>query len=141
MLFLWVKVLHIVAMTAWFAGLFYLPRLFVYHAMTEEVEGQKRFTLMQRKLINVIMTPAATVTIISGGTMIYLLPAYMSMPWMHAKLVCVLILLMYHIQCYRFVDAFQKNQNIRSHRFYRFFNEMPTLLLVLIVILVVVKPF
>ncbi len=127
-------------MTSWFAGLFYLPRLFVYHAQTEDIEGKNRFNIMQRKLLNFIMTPAALVTVLSGWAMIDMLPMYLSKPWMHAKLLCVFILVLYHLHCYRLVRLFEENNNTYSHKFYRFYNEIPTVLLILIVILVIVKP-
>jgi len=140
MFYLWVKVIHIVAMTSWFAGLFYLPRLFVYHAETQDLLGQNRFNVMQRKLLHFIMTPAALVTILSGLTLLHMMPIYSHSAWMQGKLFCVLLLILYHGQCYRFVRMFQENKNRYSHRFYRAYNEIPTVLLLVIVILVVVKP-
>lgn len=138
---IWVKAFHIIFMVTWFAGLFYLPRLFVYHAMAEDTAGRERFKVMERKLYRGIMGPGAVLTV---GFGLWLLVAgwdvYRSMAWLHAKLGLVLILVAYHLWCGHLVKAFQHNANRRSHVFYRWFNEVPVLLLIGIVILVVVKP-
>jgi len=138
---LWVKAFHIVAVICWFAGLFYLPRLYVYHAMSEDQISRDRFKIMERKLFRGIMTPSAIATVVLGGWLISFNSSfYMSAWWMHAKLGLVAVLLVYHYFCWRFLIAFRDDSNIRSHTFFRFFNEFPVLLLVAIVILVVVKP-
>src|SRR5450830_1172001 len=132
MLYLWVKAFHIVRMVCWFAGLFYLPRLFVYHAQCEDIVSKERFSVMQRKLYRGIMGPAMialNLSIFSQGA------------WIHAKLTLVVILIGYHHMCGAQVKRFARGENTRSHVFYRWFNEVPVLILLAIVILVVVKPF
>ncbi len=139
---LWIKAFHIIAVITWFSGLFYLPRLFVYHAMTEDETGSERFKIMERKLYRGIMTPSAVVAIALGIWLITFNPAYyLQSGWMHGKLACVLILLAYHYACRHFLIQFRENRNTRGHVFFRWFNEFPVLLLLAIVILVVVKPF
>jgi protoporphyrinogen IX oxidase len=138
---LWLKALHIIAMVAWFSGLFYLPRLFVYHAMSDDLISIARFKVMERKLYYGITTPSAILTAIFGFWMIALYPqAYFTMGWMHTKLLLVFVLFCYHIYCGRLLKHFAKDANQHSHVFYRWFNEFPVLLLAGIVILVVVKP-
>lgn len=139
---LWVKAFHIVAMVAWFSGLFYLPRLFVYHAMSEDTISQERFKIMERKLYYGIMAPGALLTIILG---LWLLYAYAwslhkHTVWLYCKLGLVLILIIYHLYCGYLRKQFQKDQNQHSHVFYRWLNEIPTLLLIGIVILSIVRP-
>ncbi|UUY08946.1 protoporphyrinogen oxidase HemJ [Pseudomonas sp. J452] len=141
MLYLWVKALHIIALVCWFAGLFYLPRLFVYHAMSEDEASQQRFCVMERKLYRGIMTPSMIATVLFGGWLLYLNPAWLQMGWLHAKLLLVAVLIGYHHVCGAQLKRFARNENARSHVFYRWFNEAPVLLLLAIVILVVVKPF
>ena len=139
---LWIKAFHIVAIVCWFAGIFYLPRLFVYHAMSEDQASIERFKIMERKLFNGIMTPSAVIAIILGGWLIgYNAQYYMSSGWMHAKLFLVVLLILHHIACWIFLKQFKEDRNTRSHVFYRWFNEIPVALLIIIVILVVVKPF
>ncbi|MCB1653765.1 MAG: protoporphyrinogen oxidase HemJ [Pseudomonadales bacterium] len=141
MLYLWLKAFHIVSIVCWFAGLFYLPRLFVYHAMSEDQVSRERFKIMERKLFRGIMTPSAIATVVLGLWLIGFNPSYyMSSWWMHAKLGLVAILLLYHFACWRIMLDFRADRNTRSHVFYRYFNEVPVLPLVAIVILVVVKP-
>ena len=142
MLYLWLKALHIVAIVCWFAGLFYLPRLFVYHAMSEDQVSRERFQVMERKLYRGIMMPSMIATLIFGVGMITLNPALFSTGgWLHAKLALVVLLIGYHHLCGVQLKRFARNENTRSHVFYRWFNEFPVLLLLAIVILVVVKPF
>lgn len=139
---LWIKAFHIIAVICWFAGLFYLPRLFVYHAMTEDEVGRERFRVMERKLYRGIMNPSLALTILFGGWLIALNPAYyLQAGWMHAKLTLVVLLLVYHHFCGRYLRDFRDDRNRHSHVFYRWFNEAPVLALIAIVILVVVKPF
>lgn len=139
---LWVKAFHIVFMVTWFAGLFYLPRLFVYHAMATDDTGIERFKVMERRLYYGITTPGAVVTIALG---IWLLLAgwegYREAGWMHAKLALVALLVAYHLYCGKLLADFHRGRNRRSHRWYRWFNELPLLLLVGIVVLVEVRPF
>ena len=141
MLYLWLKAFHIIAVVTWFAALFYLPRLFVYHAMAEDTISQERFKLMERKLYRGIMTPSAVVTVTLGIAMLVVNPAWLSMGWMHAKLFLVVLLLGYHHACGRLLKRFAADDNRHSHKWYRWFNEAPTLVLVGIVLLVVIKPF
>ncbi|MCZ7598661.1 MAG: protoporphyrinogen oxidase HemJ [Gammaproteobacteria bacterium] len=136
---LWLKALHIIFMVTWFAGLFYLPRLFVYHAMSDDDASIERFKVMERKLYYGITTPGAVLTVVFG-TWLWLGYGF-SGGWLHAKLALVAVLIGYHLWCGRLVRLFLDDANTRSHVFYRWFNEFPVLLLVAIVILVVVKPF
>lgn len=136
---LWIKAWHIIFMVTWFAGLFYLPRLFVYHAQTEDSTGSARFKIMERKLFFGIMTPGAVLTIVFG---MWLWQGYgISGGWLHAKLTLVAILIAYHIYCGKLLFDFKHDRNRHGHVFYRWLNEFPVLLLAGVVILVVVKPF
>lgn len=141
MLYLWLKAFHIIAVVTWFAGLFYLPRLFVYHAMSNDSISHERFCIMERKLYRGIMQPSMVATLLLGGSLLYLNPGWLSMGWMHAKLTLVLVLLGYHQLCGAQMRAFARGENTRGHVFYRWFNEVPVLFLLAIVIFVVVKPF
>ena len=141
-MYLWIKALHIISMVCWFAGLFYLPRLFVYHAMSEDKTSIERFKVMERKLLRGIMNPAMIATIIFGVWMIVLnWQAYKSAYWLHAKLTLVVLLIIYHHMCVVYRKRLERDEDTRSHVFYRWFNEAPVLLLLGIVILAVVKPF
>jgi putative membrane protein len=136
---LWIKSLHIIFMVAWFAGLFYLPRLFVYHAMSDDHPSIDRFKIMERKLFFGIMTPGAVLTIIFG---LWLMLGYhIDGGWLHAKLALVVVLILYHIYCGKLMIDFKHDRNRHGHVFYRWLNELPAVLLIAIVILVVVKPF
>lgn len=137
---LWVKALHIIFMVTWFAGLFYLPRLFVYHAMSEDSAGRERFKVMERKLYYGIMTPGALLTI-AFGLWLWLGWFRGAGFWLHAKLALVVILIAYHLWCGRLLRAFRQDRNRRSHVWFRWFNEVPVAVLFAVVILVVVKPF
>ena len=137
-----VKTLHIVFMVSWFAGLFYLPRLFVYHAMTpsDDRAGIERFKTMERKLYYGIMAPAAVLTVVFG-TWLWLGYGF-SGGWLHAKLALVLVLVAFHLYLGRLMRDFAQDRNHHGHVFYRWINEIPALpLLVAIVWLVVAKPF
>ena len=136
---LWIKSLHIFFVVTWFAGLFYLPRLFVYHAMTEDPPGRERFKIMERKLFFGIMTPSAVLAL-GFGTWLWLGYGF-SGGWLHAKLVLVLVLIAYHVWCGKLRADFLNDRNTRSHVWYRWFNEFPVLILLFSIILVVVKPF
>lgn len=139
---LWIKALHLIAIVCWFAGLFYLPRLFVYHAASEDSVSQERFKVMERKLYRGITTPSMVATVVFGLWLISYNPAwYLSAGWMHAKLTLVALLVIYHFYCGHLVRVFREDRNTRSHVFYRWFNEMPVLVLVAVIILAVVKPF
>jgi protoporphyrinogen IX oxidase len=136
---LWIKALHIVFMVTWFAGLFYLPRLFVYHAMTADEAGGERFKVMERKLYYGIMTPGAVFTIAFG---MWLWLGYgFAGAWLQAKLAVVVALVLYHLYCGRLLADFKHDRNAKSHVWYRWFNEVPVIFLFAAVILVVVKPF
>ncbi len=138
---LWILALHIIFMVAWFAGLFYLPRLFVYHADCTDAPGNARFKIMERKLYYYIMTPAAILTTIFGFWLLFAkINFYSQQMWMHAKLILVFFLWLYHLYCGILVQQFKKDINPFGSKFYRFFNEVPTILLIGIVIFVVVKP-
>ena len=136
------KTLHIIFMTAWFAGLFYLPRLFVYHAMADDKISLNRFIIMERKLLYGIMTPSAVFTLIFGFLLTFLyLPLYFEQTWFILKIILVISLIIYHIWCVNLYKNFAKNKNKHSHIWYRWFNEIPVVILVLIVSLVMYKPF
>ncbi|MHB1291884.1 MAG: protoporphyrinogen oxidase HemJ [Sulfuricella sp.] len=136
---LWVKAFHIIAVVTWFAALFYLPRLFVYHAMSSDAVGIERFKVMERKLYNGIMTPSA-IAVVASGLWLWLGYGF-SGGWLHAKLALVIVLIGYHWYCGRLLKVFREDRNTRSHVYYRWFNEFPTPILVAAVILAVVKPF
>ncbi len=136
---LWIKALHIVFVVAWFAGLFYLPRLFVYHAQAEDAPSRERFKVMERKLYRGIMTPAMVLAV-GFGTWLWLGYGFRG-GWLAAKLVLVAVLLGYHFWIGALVARFARDANQHTHVFYRWVNELPVALLVAIVILVVVKPF
>jgi putative membrane protein len=139
---LWVKSLHIVFVVCWFAGIFYLPRLFVYHAMAEDRVGRERFKVMERKLYRGIMTPCAVLAVALGlWLMVASWDVLARAGWLHAKLLLVVLLVAYHVYCGRMVQAFASDRNPHGHIFYRVFNEAPLVLLVTIVILAVVRPF
>ncbi|MNT08436.1 hypothetical protein D3C72_1431790 [compost metagenome] len=141
MLYLWIKALHIVSVVCWFAGLFYLPRLFVYHAQSQDSISQERFVIMERKLYRGIMLPAMIASLVFGIWLLSLTPGFLSQGWMHAKLTLVVLLIGYHHMCGAQLKRFARGENKRSHVFYRWFNEAPVLVLLAVVILVVVKPF
>jgi putative membrane protein len=140
---LWVKAFHIISVISWFAALFYLPRLFVYHSMTEDKISIERFKVMERRLYKGIMMPSFIITTLLGSWMLYdyAWQSYSSDLWLHSKLALVLVLIAYHFYCGHLVRVFAEDKNTRSDRFYRWFNEFPTVLLLGIIILVVVKPF
>lgn len=140
MLYLWVKAFHVIFVITWFAGLFYLPRLFVYHAMAAEAPSRERFKTMERKLYRGIMTPSGVLTVLFGIWLLYLSPGWLSQGWLHGKLLLVALLIFYHIYCGRLLRQFRDDRNTHSHIWYRWFNELPVAGLVGIVILVVVKP-
>jgi putative membrane protein len=139
LLLLWLKAFHVIAVVTWFAGLFYLPRLFVYHADARDTIGVERFKVMERRLF-AIMTIGACATLALGIAMLVVAPGYLAMGWLHFKLMLVVLLIIYHLYCYKFTRQFARDGNVRTARWYRMFNELPSLLLVGIVILAVVKP-
>jgi putative membrane protein len=140
-LYLWIKAFHIVFIVTWFAALFYLPRLFVYHAMSEDRISVDRFKIMERKLYRGIMTPSAVLAVGFGLLLLWLNPGLLKQGWLHVKLALVVALIVYHVWCGRLLKALRDERNQRSHVWFRWFNEAPVLALVAIVVLVVVKPF
>lgn len=140
-MYLWIKAFHIMAVVTWFAGLFYLPRLFVYHAMSDDQPSRDRFKIMERKLYRGIMLPSMVATLGLGIWLLALQPGWMQQGWMHAKLTLVALLVVYQLLCGAQLRRFASDSNTRSHVFYRWFNEAPVLVLVGVVLLVVLKPF
>jgi putative membrane protein len=140
---LWLKAMHLIFMVTWFAGLFYLPRLFVYHAMSEDQISHERFKVMERKLYYGIMTPGMIITLIFGIWMLidYAWVMYSSTGWLHAKLTLLLLLVVYHIFCGKWLMDFNHDRNQHSHVYFRWINEIPVLFLFGIIILATVKPF
>jgi protoporphyrinogen IX oxidase len=136
---LWLKALHIIAVVTWFAGLFYLPRLYVYHAQASDSISTQRFEIMERRLF-AIMTIGATASIFFGGLMLIESPAFLQMSWLKVKLLFVALVIVYHAYCYKLMRDFAAQRNRRSSKWFRGFNELPSLLLIVIVILAVVKP-
>lgn len=138
----WIKAFHIIAMVAWFAGLFYLPRLFVYHAQAHDITSLERFKIMEHRLYYFIMLPAALLTVLLGVWLItYSTAYYLHAAWMQAKLVCVLLLSMFHLYCGKICRDFKQDKNKHSSLFYRFMNEFPTVMLISIILLAEIKPF
>jgi putative membrane protein len=137
----WVLAFHIIAVICWFAALFYLPRLFVYHAMSEDEISIERFKVMQHKLYRGIANPSMIATIIFGLWLVTLVPAYLNEIWFQLKAGLVLLLIGYHHMCLSHMKRLAEDRNIKTHVYFRVFNEVPVLILVGIVILVVVKPF
>ena len=136
---LWIKSFHIIFMVTWFAGLFYLPRLFVYHALSEDALSRERFKLMERKLFYGIMTPGALLTI-AFGLWLWLGYGFYG-GWLHAKMVLVALLVAYHAYCGKLMIDFKHDRNRHGHVFYRWLNEFPVVLLVGIILLVELQPF
>ena len=143
--YLWFKTLHIVGVVVWFAGLFYLVRLFIYHREAEELESglrqafEAQYGLMERRLANIITTPGMVVTVVCAAGLLSVNPAWLQEGWMHAKLALVAALLAYHAFCYRLMGQLQRQDCHWNGKQLRALNELPTLLLVLVVMLVVFK--
>lgn len=138
----WIETLHIISVVCWFAALFYLPRLFVYHAQAEDQVSIERFKIMERKLFNGIGTPAMLASLGFGLWLAGLTPSYyLAQPWFLVKAILVLLLIGYHFACWYFMIELREGRNSHSHIFFRWFNEMPVLLLIGIVAMVVVRPF
>lgn len=140
---LWYKALHLIFMVTWFAGLFYLPRLYVYHAMANDQVSIDRFKVMERKLFYGITTPGGLFTLIFGVALLFSngMSAYSGQVWLHVKLLFILLLVLYHVYCWFLLQDFKHDRNKRGHVWFRWFNEIPVLFLVIIVILAVVRPF
>lgn len=142
-MYLWIKALHVIFMVTWFAGLFYLPRLFVYHAMADRNNREQidTFKTMERKLL-VMMHIGGGLTLVFGLWLLFAyLPTLIQAPWMHVKLTLIVGLIAYHAVCMKYVADFREDRSTRSHRWYRVFNEIPVLALFGAVILVIVRPF
>jgi putative membrane protein len=137
---LWLKAFHVVFVVTWFAGLFYLPRLFIYHAAASDELSLERFRTMERRLFS-IMTIGAALAAAFGIAMLIAAPSYLEFHWLHAKLALVALLVGYHVWCHRLMVALRNGTGRHSQRWYRIFNEVPGVLLIAIVVLVVVKPF
>ena len=138
----WVKALHVISMVAWMAGMFYLPRLFVYHAEAEVgSELSETLKVMERRLLRAIINPAMIATFIFGIWMLVLVPEWLYEPWFHVKAACLVVMTGFHGAMARWRKDFVNDANRRSHRFYRIANEIPTVLLIVIVIMVIVRPF
>ncbi|MDQ7048305.1 MAG: CopD family protein [Enterobacterales bacterium] len=140
MTYLWLKALHIIFMTSWFAGLFYLPRIFVNLAMAESEESYQHLLKMAQKLYRFV-TPFMWITIILGSWMLYLNSGYLSQIWFQVKLLLVSSLVVYHYSCAYYLKRFSEKKSEHQHVFYRWYNEFPVLILFAVVVLVVVKPF
>jgi putative membrane protein len=137
---LWIKAFHIIFVVTWFAGLFYLPRLFVYHAMSEEETVRSAYCTMERRLL-VMMHLGGGLSWLFGLLMLMQVPAWLGEPWMQIKLFFVLALTGFHFWCMRLVRAFARGETRHGHKWFRWFNEFPTLVLMAVVLLVVLKPF
>ena len=139
---LWIKAFHVIFVVMWYAGLLYLPRLFVYHATTEDAAGIERFKVMERKLF-IIMTVGGVGALVFGVWLLfgYAWVAHSASLWLHIKLALVAALIAFHGQCAKLMLDFQHDHNRHGQRFYRILNEIPALLLIAIVVLVIVKPF
>ena len=135
---LWIKAFHVISMVTWFAGLFYLPRLFVYHSAAEDKISIERFLIMERKLYFYIMTPGAVLTLLFG---FWLLGSVASGLWLNVKLGLVILLILFHMYCGKLLIDIKNDPKSHSQKFYRWINEIPTVILIAVVILAVVKPF
>lgn len=134
---------HVIFMVTWFSGIFYLPRLFVYHTevTSDDLTGHERFKTMERKLFWIIMTPGGILTTLTGiRLMNFNFAYYINSPWMHAKLSLIMLLWLYHVYCYYCLSQFRSNNNQHSRKFYIFFNEIPSVVLISVVFLVFLKP-
>ena len=141
MIYFWLKALHIIAVLVWFSALLYLPRLFVYYAGAKEQPTREMLALMASRLYRIIMNTGVAAVFITGLAVIWVNPGVLIQGWFHIKFALVLVLLVYHIFCGRFVRHMTAKKDLRSESFHRLFNEIPTLFLIVIVILAVVKPF
>jgi len=139
--YLWFKALHVISVMAWMAGLFYLPRLYVYHT-TAKVGSELSETLkvMERRLLRAIMNPAMVMSIIFGTLLLLEIEAW-DQPWLHVKLTCIVAMIIFHMSLGKYRRAFFEDRNVKSEKFYRMINEVPTVLMIILVIMVIVKPF
>ncbi len=140
--YLWIKALHIIAVMAWMAGMLYLPRLFVYHVGAQKGSDlSETFKIMERRLLRFIINPAMILAFVFGGLMLWANPDLFGQPWMHVKLLAVLLMTAIHGFFARWRKEFARDENKHSTKFYRWWNEAPTVLMIIIVIMAVVKPF
>ena len=140
---LWYKALHLIFMVTWFSGLLYLPRLFVYHAMSDDKISIDRFKVMEKKLFYGIATPGGLLTIIFGFCLLVSngMTSYSGQLWLSLKMILIAVLVLYHIYCFSLLQDFKYDRNKHTHIWYRWFNEVPVLILVGIILLAVIKPF
>lgn len=138
--YLWLKGLHVIFMVTWFAGLFYLPRLFIYHTMSSDVASRERFTTMENRLF-AIMTIGAALTALFGFWILAIIPGLLNSGWFQAKLALLAGLVIFHYRCYRWISRLRTNEPSQDTKWLRWFNEIPTVLLIAIILLAVVKPF
>lgn len=140
--YLWVKAIHVISVISWMAGLLYLPRLFVYHSEAEKGSDlSETFKIMEKKLIRIIMNPAMILAWICGGLMLYANTTLFEQPWMHIKLAAIVLMTVMHHVYSMARKKFEKDENKRPQKFYRAINEIPAVLMIVIVIMVLVKPF
>lgn len=140
--YLWIKAFHIISVIAWMAGMFYLPRLFAYHADAEKgSDKSETFKVMERRLLRIIINPAMIAAFVFGIMMIIANPGLLQTPWFHAKLTLVLLMTAVHGLLARWRKVFMRDENTRPAKFYKIWNEVPTVLMIIIVILAIVKPF
>ena len=140
MLIQWLEAFHLISVIAWFAGLFYLPRLFVYHSLSTDTISQERFKIMERRLYYGIMMPSLFFTALFGFLLVWQNPLCIHAGWFELKLFLVFTLILYHVYCGYILTVFKYNQNKHSHVFYRWLNEYPTIILIVVIILAIVKP-
>lgn len=139
--YLWLKALHLIAVISWMAGLLYLPRLFAYHAGENIQATRAALSVMEKRLLKIIMNPAMIATWVLGLLMIWANPSVFEQGWMHAKLTCVILLSVLHMVFGRWRKTLEHGENTKSPKFYKLWNEAPTILMIVIVIMVIVKPF
>ncbi|MBY0281959.1 MAG: protoporphyrinogen oxidase HemJ [Alphaproteobacteria bacterium] len=138
--YLWIKAFHVVFVTCWMAGIFYLPRLFVYHVETNHLETKKTFEIMERKLYRGIMTPSMYLSVLLGSLLLFI-PGTLSCGYIHLKILCVLLLIVFHFYLNHCRHQLAQGENTKTSRFFRIINELPLVLLIIIVVCVIVKPF
>jgi putative membrane protein len=138
--YIWIKALHIAFMVTWFAGLFYLPRLFIYHVQIDDIASRKRFTTMEKRLFG-IMTVGAVITALLGITLVAINPALTTAPWFLTKIALIIGLVIYHYRCWLWIRRLQATNAVEDSKWLRWFNEIPVMFLLGIIILAVVKPF
>lgn len=137
---LWLKSLHVIFMVTWFSGLFYLPRLFVYHAMSDDDTSNERFKIMERKLYYGITYPGGILTTLLGLMLLYAMPQLLKLSWIYIKFFMVALLWGYHLLCGKYMKQFKENKNKHSHVFYRWFNEFPVIVLFVVIPLALIMP-